>query len=165
MSKVAVTIIAFALVAFLYDWHSDHQPIAYHNDCLRSAIGNANRLELSLVPPLALSDVLIETKPAIIITDRQVIDRLLEHFILPWHLRKSGRFHECGGHLIINVTLPDSPSYTIRYDHGKHIYPIAKADDFPGICNLSEPTLSALNGYLLTLGYSEKDLGINRREK
>jgi hypothetical protein len=142
-------------------WYLGHRPIDYHNSILRAAIGSATQVELSIVPKYGPDGYLLESEPPIFINDRSEIDRMLRNFELPWHLRASERFHECDGHLVVRIRMPDTTDYKIQYDHGKGIYPIYLEEDFPGFCDLSDDACADLNRYFFTLGFSRDDLGLS----
>jgi hypothetical protein len=149
-----------ATIAF---WHSGHRPIAYHNDNLEDLIGSAIRLELSLVPKYGQDGSLLESEPPVFINDRAEIDKILQYFELPWHLRASNRFHECGGHFIVRVIMPDAREYKIRYDHGNGIYPLYSNEN-PGFCDLPVQACDELNKIFKSMGFSSRDLGISEQE-
>ena len=86
---------AIAGIAF---WYLGHRPIAYHNESLHDLIGTANQVELSLAPQYGADGQLLDSDPPLVITGRSEIDQILRCCELPWHLRASNRFHECGGH-------------------------------------------------------------------
>ena len=153
---VIAIICILATVAF---WYSGHRPIAYHNNHLEELIGRATRMELSLVPQYGQDGSLLESEPPVVINDRAEIDKILHHFELPWHLRASNRFHECGGHFIVRVIMQDSKEYKIRYDHGKGIYPIYSKVN-PGFCELTVQSCDELNKIFKGMGFSNRDLGI-----
>ena len=155
---VVIALGSLALILFSYQ---GHRPIAYHNNLLRSAIGSATRVELTLVPQWAQDGSLRPVKPAVVVTDRSEIDRMLGDFQLPWHQRASGSFHKCAGHLKIKIVTPDSVHHSIKYDHGNGIYPISAGDDSPGFCNLPGDTCSRLNRYFFSLGFTGRDLGLS----
>jgi hypothetical protein len=153
---------AVSLVCY---WYFGHRPIAYHNDRIRSAIGNAIALEISLVPQIGAGGEFVESKPPKRITDRSQVDKVLRGFILPWYARASGKFHECGGHLEVRIERPDSTSHLVRFDHGNGIYPIDQGDQSPGFSQLSDSACSFLVDYFVSLGYSRRDLGMDKEEE
>lgn len=157
---VIASIGILAIVAF---WYSGHRAIAYHNDQLEDLIGHATRMELSLVPQYGLDGSLLDSDPPVVINDRAEIDKILHHFDLPWHLRASNRFHECGGHFIVRVIMLDSKEYKIQYDHGKGIYPIYSKVN-PGFCELPLQACVELNKIFKDMGFSSRDLGISEQE-
>ena len=152
-------IAVMAVLAALVFWYRGHRPIAYHNKCLRSAIGHCIRVELTLAPSFDANGVFTEHDPAKILTDREEMDQLLNHFILPLHERGSDKYHECLGHLKINVVMPNTTEYRIHYDHGDRIYPISQ-DSNPGYSTLPDATRGKLNSYLQSLGFSPAELGL-----
>lgn len=159
-ARIVTIIAALGVVAFLAFAWAGHRPIAYHNACLRSAIGTATSIELSLVPQYDRAGWIIPPAPPVVVTQGAEIDRVLRHFQLPWHQRASGLFHECAGLLRVKITLPGSARHTVRYDHGNGIYSISRRDDSPGFCDLPEAACRDLNRYFHSLGYSNNDLGI-----
>ena len=161
--KIVGTLSLLGILGYLFVGYLKHRPIHYHNQCLSTAIGNATRVKISHTPQMGADGNFIENKPAITLTNRAEIDQLLGHFILPWHQRASGSFHECGGHLLILIEMPDTSEFLIRYDHGKMIYPIHSGKKSSGIANLPTLTCRELNSYFQTLGYSLKELGVSEK--
>jgi hypothetical protein len=155
-----MSLVLLAAGAILAFWYSGHRPIARHNASLQAAIGKASRVEITVTPRYGEDGLELPAKPPVVITDRTEIDRMLSHFKLPLHLRATGLFHECGGHLRLRIVMPDSTEHGLRYDHGNGIYPIAKTNELPGFCHLPKNACAFLNGYFASLGYSADDLGI-----
>lgn len=143
-------------------WYVGHRPLAYHNRQLRAALASASHLEISLAPLLGPDGLFLESKPPLRITDRAEMERLLRAFALPWYVRSSRLFHECGGHIVITIYLPDSTNRIIRFDHGKMFYPIQEADEYPGYCPLSDDDRNFLVEYFLAKGYSREEMGMSR---
>lgn len=159
--KFILVICALSIITWLILWAIGHPPIANHNRNIKRAIGSATNLEISIVPRLTGDGTPPITKPSVFVTNRQEIDEMLSHFILPWHLRNSKRMHECDGNLVIKVTMPDSTKFSIRYDHGNGIYPIDDGDDFVGFTDLPKSACSELNKYFLSKGITHRDIGIS----
>lgn len=163
--KRAVFVRSIAILAIVLTvtyWYVGHRPLAYHNKQIRSALANASHVEISLAPHLGPDGLFRENKPMLRITDRAEMDRLLRAFVLPWHARSSGLFHECGGNVIITIHSPDSTTQIIRFDHGKMFYPIQEADQYPGACSLSADDQNFLVEYFLSKGYSREELGMSQ---
>jgi hypothetical protein len=158
--KFFLVICALSILTWFIFWATGHPPIAYHNRCVKNAIGNSTSIEISIVPELTGDGTPPITKPSIFVTDRKEIDQMLSHFILPWHQRNSKSMHECDGHLVIKVMMPDSTVFNIRYDHGNGIYPIDDGDDFVGFIHLSKSACSELNKYFLSKGITNRNIGI-----
>ena len=112
--RILMSLALLAAGAILATWFSGHRPIARHNDSLQAAIGQASRVEITVTPRLAQDGYLLPAKPPVVITDRTEIDRMLTQFKLPWHLRATGLFHECGGHLRLRIVMPDSNAHALQ---------------------------------------------------
>jgi len=162
-SSVILAVVAAAVLGSY--WYFGHRPIAYHNDKIRSAICNAIDLEISLVPQIVEGGEFVESKPPMRITDRSQVDKVLRSFILPWHAQASGKVHECSGHMMITIKMPDSTSHLVRFDHGNGIYPIDQGDESPGFSKLSDSACSYLVDYFISQGYSRRDLGMDKGEQ
>jgi hypothetical protein len=126
-----------------------------------AAIGQASRVEITITPRYGPDGSELPGRPPVVITDRTEIDRMLAPFKLPLHLRASGLFHECGGHLRLRIVMPDSTEHALQYDHGNGIYPIAGGDELPGFCHLPDEACAFLNSHFGSLGFSADDLGIS----
>ena len=148
---------AILCVAVILHWFRGHRPIAYHNECIRSAIEAATRIELSSIPQSQ------HQPKAVIVTNREEIVELLNHLKLPRSMRASGLAHECAGHLRIKIIMPMPPNYDVQYDHGIGIYPIDAGHKNPGFCNLPGKACEYLNDYFAKLGYDSAELGIHER--
>jgi hypothetical protein len=156
------SIAILAIVLTVTYWHVGHRPLAYHNKQIRAALASASHVEITLAPLLGPDGLFLESKPPLRITDRAEMDRLLRAFVVPWHVRSSGLFHECGGNVVITIYLSDSTTQIIRFDHGKMFYPIQEADQYPGACSLSDDDRNFLVEYFLAKGYSRKELGMSQ---
>lgn len=159
--RILMSLVLLAAGGILAGWFSGHRPIARHNASLQAAIGQASRVEITVTPRLAQDGYLLPAKPPVVITDRTEIGRMLTPFKLPWHLRATGLFHKCAGHLRLRIVMSDSTEHLVRYDHGNGIYPIARKDEFQGFCHLPEDACVFLNSYFGSLGFSADDLGIS----
>lgn len=160
VAKILGIAATLCIIAVASIWHIGHRPIAHHNSTLDDLIESATQVELLLVPRYEAGGMPPDSKQAHVITDRKEIEQLLSCLKLPWHLRASGKFHKCDGHLVVVITMPNSKVYEIPYDHGKSIYPISASDDSAGFCNLSPEARDKLNKLLFAKGYSSSDLGM-----
>jgi len=148
--------------ATLY-WYLGHRPIAFHNECIRSAIEAAVRIEVSTKRQTAAPDGTAQPRAKeATVTNREEIVGMLNHLKLPWSMRASRKSHECAGHLRIKIIMPNLPNYDVQYDHGIGIYPVHAGRDNPGFCHLPEESCDYLNHYFTQLGYDKGDLGMHR---
>jgi hypothetical protein len=138
-------------------WYRGHRPIAYHNDCIRSAIQTAVRIEVSSIPQAP------PPPKVVIVTNREDIVGMLNRLKFPWSTSASEVAHSCAGHLRIKIIMPTLPNYELQYDHGIGIYPIDGGRYNPGFCDLPKQSCEYLNAYFTKLGYSRDQLGIHER--
>jgi hypothetical protein len=139
-------------VAATLHWYRGHLPIAYHNECIRSAIEAAVRIELSSIP---------QPQHHVTVTNREEIVALLSHLKLPSSMTASRVAHMCRGHLRIKIIMPARADYNVQYDHGIGIYPIDAGRDSPGFCDLPRTSCDYLNDCFAKLGYDKIELGIH----
>ena len=111
---------AILCLAVTLHWHYGHRPIAYHNECIRSAVEAAVRIEVSSIPL---------PQHRVTVTNREEMVALLNHLKLPWSMTASRVAHSCAGHLRINIIVPTLRNYYVQYDHGIGIYPIDAGRD------------------------------------
>ena len=145
---------AVLCMATTLHWYCGHRPIAYHNECIRSAVEAAVRIELSSIP---------QPQHQVTVTNQEEIVALLNHLKLPWSMTASRVAHSCLGHLRIKIIMPALPDYNVQYDHGIGIYPIDAGARSPGFCDLPGKSCDYLNDYFAKLGYDRAELGIHER--
>ena len=147
---------AILCAAATLHWYRGHRPIVYHNECIRSAIAAAVRIQVSNIPQAQ------DDRPKdVTVTNREEIVGILRHLQLPWTMRASGVAHACAGHLRIKIIMPTLSNYDVQYDHGIGIYPIDAGRDNPGFCDLPEESCEYLNAYFTKLGYNREQLGMH----
>ena len=149
---------AILCAAATLHWYRGHWPIVYHNECIRSAIAAAVRIQVSNIPQAQ------DDRPKdVTVTNREEIVGILRHLQLSWTMRASGVAHACAGHLRIKIIMPTLSNYDVQYDHGIGIYPIDAGRDNPGFCDLPEESCEYLNACFTKLGYNREQLGIHER--
>lgn len=133
----------------------DDPVIGYHNRCLRQAITGKTVVDIkckALVRPGY-------TPRRVKITDRDTIAWLLSRLRIKRSLLVTTYEHACGGHLAITIRTAKG-EYSLSYDHGQGIYPIAREGENPGFIDLDPKVCSELNAYFQSLGYTRVELGL-----
>ncbi len=125
-----------------------------HNQILNNAIVEGAVLEIECNPLIA------EDNKKVKISDSKKVRWLLERFKLPVEMKWIGTVHACVGHMIITIYSGDTIS-VIRYDHGTGQYPISLSESSTSFVYMDPGILAELNQYFLSLGFTEKEIGID----
>ena len=154
MISVGVIVLLLILFAVILMYVTNYLDIAYHNECLKSALDDVTRIHIEN----KAIDPAMQTK-SYTINEKEEMIWLIKRLSLKQTFSGKITTHACIGHLSINIITKNN-NFLLSYDHGKGMYPIARKGKSPSFVYMESDICKELNKYFMSVGFSEEEIGI-----